>query len=233
MSLHKTVRAKQQSAAEQRGRKAGYKTGGAVSPEAAVHKHEKHLHKGQPETKFKKSNRVERKSGGAVEGKKARTHLGKRARGGDVSDMIGGDRKKIAQPTTNIDKEVAVPQRKRGGSVPGKGKINIIINTAEKKEPDPLAAMAALKAAAPPPGAMPPMPPGPPPGMGAPGPGPMPPMGPPMRARGGSITKDPAAGELKMRQAGEGRLNHMKAAKERKGEIQVRAHTRKRGGACS
>lgn len=54
----------------------GYKSGGAVSDEASkdVHKHESHLHKGEPKTKLA--------TGGAVEGFASGGRLDKMARGG-------------------------------------------------------------------------------------------------------------------------------------------------------
>lgn len=60
-------------------RTAGYQMGGRVKtdPVEAVHKHEKHLHKGEPETKFR--------DGGLVEGVRSSTsRLDKFARGGTV-----------------------------------------------------------------------------------------------------------------------------------------------------
>lgn len=54
--------------------KAGYARGGGVSPKRAVHKHEEHLHKGEPKTKFKQ--------GGKVDGKKSGARADKMSRGG-------------------------------------------------------------------------------------------------------------------------------------------------------
>lgn len=70
--------------------RAGYRNGGSVRDDdaqdrkeiaAAVHKHEKHDHKGEPETKLR--------SGGHVDGEKGRAHLAKRARGGAMSHKGG------------------------------------------------------------------------------------------------------------------------------------------------
>lgn len=57
-------------------RKAGYARGGGVSPAKAVHKHEKHMHPGKAETKFR--------HGGKIEGKKAHERADKFKRGGSV-----------------------------------------------------------------------------------------------------------------------------------------------------
>jgi len=63
----------------------GYKRGGAVDSDAkqderevaaGVHKHERHMHPGEKETKLR--------DGGHVEGSHTREHLAKRARGGKV-----------------------------------------------------------------------------------------------------------------------------------------------------
>lgn len=90
--------------AERNGRKqaravllrSGYKAGGHVTPKsdeaqdrkmiaAGVHKHEGHLHKGEPKTKFS--------SGGLVSGSAPKTRLDKLARGGkpkSVTNIIIG-----------------------------------------------------------------------------------------------------------------------------------------------
>lgn len=70
------VKAKQEGSAKAKNvlRGAGYARGGGVSPAKAVHKHEKHLHKGEKETKFK--------TGGKVGGKKTEMRADKFSRGG-------------------------------------------------------------------------------------------------------------------------------------------------------
>lgn len=80
-SIHGKVRVPENAKAIEYGRRAGYKTGGAVAD--GVHKHEKHLHKGEPETPLKKGGRVKRKKGGKVEGKKGESRLDKRPRKAD------------------------------------------------------------------------------------------------------------------------------------------------------
>lgn len=73
--------------------------------------------KGSPEEKeesaesdgFKRGGRAKRKDGGHVEGMKAKSHLGKRARGGATEEP----RKGAEAPT----KEDTMPERARGGNV--------------------------------------------------------------------------------------------------------------------
>lgn len=69
-------------------RRGGYASGGAVAQ--GVHKHERHLHKGEEETKLKKGGRVKRKAGGNVHGKTPKARLDKRPRkamGGPMGQM--------------------------------------------------------------------------------------------------------------------------------------------------
>lgn len=65
----------------------GYKSGGGVAEPAktakkAVHRHERHLHRGEPETKLK--------SGGKVKGKAAMERPDRRSRGGVLKRDMGG-----------------------------------------------------------------------------------------------------------------------------------------------
>lgn len=190
-----------------------YKAGGGVSPEGAVHKHEKHLHEGKPETKFKKRKR----GGAAVEGKMPKKRLDKkprRADGGDVEPPYGKGpemlERAVAQPQYNVDSE---PPMKRafGGHVKKprmpKGTTNVIVHAGGggKDGADPqalqqakqqgaqmgaMAVMSKLKGAgaglppgAPPPGAGAAPPGAAPPGGGMPGGG----MAPPFRKKGGRV----------------------------------------------
>lgn len=84
---HKTVeehRAHREGRAREILKQAGYKVGGKVTPESAVHKHEHHLHKGEKPTKFK--------SGGKVGGKGAKHHAGHKARSPHIHiNIMSGD----------------------------------------------------------------------------------------------------------------------------------------------
>lgn len=244
-SLHHKTSAKRHAHAQKIARRAGYASGGAIDEgdKEAVHKHEGHLHKGEPKTKLK--------TGGVAPGKKPHARMDKRARGGSNGDPEIYDekprREKFSKelPTSNTDKE-GPPKRAHGGRNHGKGrgKTNIIIHAGgdgggnpaaldqAKQEGAKMGAMAViqkLKGAGGPPGGMPPGG-APPPPMGAPPPGGAPGMPPqmPMPHKKGGVIE----GELAARDSGPGRLERMKKTDERKGEIAVRAHTRKRGGAC-
>lgn len=91
----------------------GYKKGGAVKEDVkkGVHEHEKHLHKGEKETKLKL------KSGGRAEGRKAEAHLGKYARGGATKAKKGGTTVNvvIAPSGQQSPQKVPVPVPAPGG----------------------------------------------------------------------------------------------------------------------
>lgn len=204
-SIFGKVRAPENAKAIEYSRKAGYKSGGAVTPKEAVHKHEDKDHPGTTHTRLKR--------GGTVPGKEAAQRLDK-------------------------------PQRAHGGGVKHKGghKTNIIIQTgggqAEKQQAlqqgmqmGAQKVIGALKAkmggAGGPPGAPPGagMPPGGAPPMGGAPPGPPPnPMGPPMRAKGGRVGTNGLSGAGTMKPA--------KGMLEEPAPIKVKAHMRRRGGAC-
>lgn len=233
--LHRSTRAKDQSRAEAFTKRAGYASGGAVTPAKAVHEHESSLHKGQPKTKIAKCG------GGSVHGEMPSGNLGKRSRGGKAPAPIvpSGSRRKLKQPQINVDREIPPPNKRASGGAVKKGGVNIIVKTGEDPAKLQAAEQAGVKkgmmmaagmakqamGGGAPPGGPPPGPPpmagpppgGPPPGAGGPVPGGPPPM--PMRARGGSITKTPAASEIVARKAGPARLERMKLTGERKGEI--------------
>jgi hypothetical protein len=148
MSIHETARKEREAFALRSVKRAGYKTGGAVSDEEqdkkmirkAVHKHEEHDHPGKPLTKIKK--------GGKIEGKKPGIRLDKRARGGSTEGS-GGEEVYKHKPETevrrpkeryiNADAEPA--PRARGGSThgKGKGKTNIIIHAGGDSGQNPMA----------------------------------------------------------------------------------------------
>jgi hypothetical protein len=104
-------------------RGAGYARGGGVSPVKAVHKHEKHLHKGKTETKFK--------HGGKIEGKKPHARADKFARGGSVPHgkhtkiaiNIGGgqaEKQQAMQAGVQLGAKMAAAKM-AGGPRPGAG----------------------------------------------------------------------------------------------------------------
>ncbi len=158
--------------------------GGAVHDDAAqdekqiaagVHKHEKHLHPGKPETPF-------RRGGQAVEG---------RARGGKV-DRPGG--KKGSNTTINI-----IMPASGGGARPVP--IPVPVHPGLAAGAPPAMPPRPMPAAGPgigglPPGAMPPG--GPPPGAMGPGGAPMMPP----RKRGGALTAGAGSGEGRLQKAG-------------------------------
>lgn len=89
--LHATSREKSQAQAERRVSRAGYAKGGRIHSdvkedekadkklvERGVHQHERHDHKGEPETKLRL------KRGGKVDGEDGAPRLDRRARGGSV-----------------------------------------------------------------------------------------------------------------------------------------------------
>lgn len=217
MHPHEHVRSKEQREAEHHVRRSGYKAGGRIESDEkqdarvvtkGVHEHEKHLHKGEPETD------LHLKGGGKVKGDAPRHRADKMARGGKVK---GGPSKVnivIATGGGEGERQMAFKQGLQTGATVG---------AAQSKPP-----------MMPPPGARPPMapPPGMPPGAGGPPGGPMPPGAamtgglpgtmpprPPMK-RGGKVVEWGGAG------GGEGRLE--KAGMEN--EIKVREHTRRRSG---
>lgn len=165
MSLHHSVRAKDQKHAEHRLRKAG---GSIVEPiEKAIHQHEAHDHKGEPKTKLKLA-----RGGGIVHGHHPIHRLDKRARGGRT--VKGPEEVNVIVHTGSspAEKQMAMQQGMKMG-----------------------AAMAAPKPPMmPPPGAggPPGMPPGP--MMGAPPPGAMPPRPPGLKTGGAVKLTASAAG---------------------------------------
>lgn len=155
----------------------GFARGGHVHEDAAedekmvaagVHKHEAHMHKGEPKTKLK--------DGGCVEGERGHHHMAHRARGGKTG---GGKHTKV-----NV---IIAPQGGGGGGAPAMGAAR-----------PPMAAAPPPHPPMPPAGGPPPMPPPAMtrPGMGMPGAAP--PMGAPppgmMRARGGKVHMEAGSG---------------------------------------
>lgn len=157
MSLHHSVRAKDQKHAEHRLRKAG---GSIVEPiEKAIKQHENHDHKGEKHTKLKLA-----RGGGIVHGSHPMPRLDKRARGGRTGKGPEEVNVIVHTGSSPAEKQVAMQQGMKMG-----------------------AAMAAPKPMMPPPGAGGPPPGGPmmgapPPGIG----GGMPPR-PPGLKRGGPV----------------------------------------------
>lgn len=180
-SIHGKVRIPENAKAIEYGRRAGYNTGGAVDEgdKEAVHKHEKHLHKGEPETPLKVGKRVKRKAGGSVPGVESAPRLDKRARGGKTGK-------------TNIIINTSPPGGAPGGADPA------ALQQA-KQEGAKMGAMAVitkLKGAGGPPGMGAPPPGGAPP-MGAPPMGGPPPGMPPMHAKGGKVGSEPETVKVK------------------------------------
>ena len=98
-------------------RAAGGKAGADTEP-LPKEKWNQYNAKGSPEEKeesaesdgFKRGGRAKHKDGGHVEGMKAKSHLGKRARGGATEQPREG--------TEASTKEDTKPERAKGGSVP-------------------------------------------------------------------------------------------------------------------
>lgn len=189
---------------------------------AAVHKHERAMHKGKPLTKLK--------TGGRVDGKKSPhgSHRPKRRdEGGRVTDPAAEARdKRDNYGSGHLKKEVHARGGKAGGSKGGGGKashVNVIVGGHPPMTPPP-AAPAPMAAPPRPPMAPPPMapmagapaggqapmavPPRPPVMPGGPPPGGIPPMGGMgMRKRGGAVFKRGGKVEYEAGAAtGEGRL---------------------------
>ncbi len=182
----------------------------------AVHKHESHLHRGQPKTKLRR--------GGHVPGEMAKHRPDRRARGGHITedqpDDAMGNRdvhsarahgghvgKKGGKTVININAggeggggqqaaqaaQVAHQQGMQQGMQLGARAAAAKLAGAGGAPPPgaggPPPGMAPPGAGGPPPGAMPPRPMMPPPGAGGPPGGPPPGMMPP-RARGGAMARD-------------------------------------------
>ena len=206
---HAHVREERQREAEARVKSAGYKTGSGVRPDAAaaVHKHERHDHKGEPLTPLR--------GGGKVGGREGAHRMDRMARGGKVR---GGPAKVNVIVMTGggePERQMAFGQGTQVGAKLGAA-------AAARPPAVPTNAGAPMPPPRPPiggPGAMPPAmgaPPMMPPGAGA---VPPPPRPPGMMARGGIVTEGGAGG-------GEGRLE--KAGME--GMVSVRAHQRRKAG---
>lgn len=84
-SGYDSVMAKRNSKANSLLKRGGYKSGGAVDSKvkAGVHQHEKHMHKGEKETK------LHLKRGGVADGEHGKQRIGKYARGGPTSSKKG------------------------------------------------------------------------------------------------------------------------------------------------
>lgn len=163
---YNSVIAKRNSKAKELLSRGGYKSGGEVKEKvkSGVHQHEKHLHKGNEETKLKL------KSGGKAEGCSSKEMMGKYARGGAAKYASGGATKS-----------------KKGGTT-----VNVVIAPSGQQQPQRVPVpMPPPGGGMPPP--RPPMG-GPPPGAMPPGgpPGGMPPR-PPMKS-GGAVKMDAGAG---------------------------------------
>jgi len=148
----------------------GYKSGGGITKAwdehqderdiaAGVHEHESHLHPGEPKTKLK--------SGGHVEGHEARSHLGRRARGGPAG-----------KKGTHVNVIVAPQGGGMGGMRPPMPSQPMAAPPPRPAAPTPAPAMTPPRAAAPPAAGMPPQ------GIGGTGPRP-----PGMMQRGGKVQK--------------------------------------------
>lgn len=148
---------------------AGYRDGGHVSDEEedkrlvakGVHAHERHMHKGEKETKLR--------HGGHVEGEGSKHHLAKRARGGKLGKHKGGTHVNIIVAPQHEGAPGALPIAQPGMHPP----------MAPRPAMPPPAAMAPRPAM--PPAAAPGM------GMGMPPRPPMPMAGAMPRKRGGHV----------------------------------------------
>lgn len=91
--------------------------GGSVTPKKAVHKHEKHLHKGQPMTKMAKGGKAKRGGGGGSTAKKAAGALAQIAK--TVASAPGAAMQSAGAPGGALGQATAglpmLPGMKRGG----------------------------------------------------------------------------------------------------------------------
>lgn len=68
--MHLRTQAERKAQASKMLKRAGYADGGKVTPEKAVHKHERGMHQGEPLTRFADGGAVGMKRGGSVKGKR-------------------------------------------------------------------------------------------------------------------------------------------------------------------
>lgn len=209
MSEHASLRREEQAKAEAHAKRAGYKVGGAVDAEqdrkaiaGAVHKHERHDHKGEPLTPLR--------WGGEVAGKEGKARPDRRARGGSVKGK-GPSKINIIIATGGGEGErhQAMQQGMQvGAKLASAARPPMLPPGAGMPPPGLGAPPPGLPPGAMPPGALPPRPP-----MGAPG------MG---MKRGGGVypLKDAASGGAR------GRLQ--KAGMEDR--VPVKAHSRRKAG---
>jgi len=148
---YNSVMAKRNAKANSLLKRGGYKNGGGVDDKVkkGVHQHEKHLHKGQEETKIKL------KTGGAAEGCGSKGHMGKYARGGAANAYAsGGAAKKSKKGGTTVNVVIAGSGQQQPQKVP----VPVPAGGGGPPMP-PRPPMAGGPPGAMPPGAMPPRPP--------------------------------------------------------------------------